>query len=248
MWNHKVLHHPEEEVSFSMEIVKKQQSCFPRLVMESIAIEMGEMNGHWILNSKTEYNSRCKIPRLAISHHNKVTTGDIPHEPQEPAEDLSTDDIEQLFENNKRKCRKKGRDHDHNTNSHVISSLPASKRRRKSKIICTDSSDGPQNVKYSNECNRLSRTDDKVEEHKQDSNLNPNQTSTLFPIFTKPNRLVLKGKRSKKNIVKVAPPKFKYNKISDHFRPQSKTSSEIPNDPGGESAGAGDEPQLSVDV
>ena len=31
-------------------------------------------------------------------------------------------------------------------------------------------------------------------------------------------------------------------------RPKSKTSSEIPNDPGGESAGAGDEPQLSVDV
>ena len=38
MWKHKVLHHPEEEVSFSMEIVKKQQSCFPRLVKESIAI------------------------------------------------------------------------------------------------------------------------------------------------------------------------------------------------------------------
>ena len=47
--------------------------------------------------------------------------------------------------------------------------------------------------------------------------------------------------------MKVAPPKFKYNKISDHFKPQVKTSSEIPNDPGGESAGAGDEPQLSVD-
>ena len=31
-------------------------------------------------------------------------------------------------------------------------------------------------------------------------------------------------------------------------RPKSKTSSEIPNDPGGESAGAWDEPQLSVDV
>ena len=147
-----------------------------------------------------------------------------------------------------RKCRKKGRDNDHNTNPNIISSLPASKRRRKSKIVCTDSSDGPQNVKYSNEGNRLSRTDDKVEEHKQDTNSNPNQTSTLFPIFTKPNRLVLKGKRSKKNNVKVAPPQFKYNKISDHFRPKIETSSVIPNDPGGESARAGDEPQLSVDV
>ena len=178
---------------------------------------------------------------------NKVTTGDIPHELQEPTEDLSTDDIEQIFEHNKRKCRKKGRDNDHITNPNSISSLPASKRRRKAKIICTDSSEGPQNAKHSNECNSVSRTDDKVEEHKQDySNSNSNSTSTLFPIFTNPNRLVLKGKRSK-NKVKVAPPKFKYNKISDHFRPKIETSSEIPNDPGGESAGAGDEPQLSVD-
>ena len=158
MWKHKVLHHPEEEVSFSMEIVKKQQSCFPRLVMESIAIEMGELNGHWILNSKTEYNSRCKIPRLAISHGNKVHTEDIPHE-QEPTEDLSNDDIEQLFENNKRKSRKKERDHDHNTNSNAISSLPASKRRKKSKNICTDS-DGPENAKHSNDGIGVSRIDD----------------------------------------------------------------------------------------
>ena len=247
MWKHKVLHHPEEEVSFSMEIVKKQQSCFPRLVMESIAIEMGELNGHWILNSKTEYNSRCKIPRLAISHGNKVTTGDIPHEPEEPTEDLSTEDIEQIFEHSKRRSRKKGRDHDHKTNSNAISSLPASKRRRKSKIICTDSSNGPEHAKNSNDGNSVSRTDEKTEEHKQDSNSNPN-SSSLFPIFTNPSRLVLKGKRSRNKVIAPAPPKFKYNKISDHFRPKSKTSSEIPNDPGGESARAGDEPQLSVDV
>ena len=92
----------------------------------------------------------------------------------------------------------------------------------------------------------MSRTDEKTEEHKQVSNSKSNSTS-LFPIFTnQSNRLVLKGKRSRNKV--IAPPKFKYNKISDHFRPKSKTSSEISNDPGGESAGAGDEPQLSVDV
>ena len=209
--------------------------------MESIAIEMGELSGHWILNSKTEYNSRCKIPRLAISHQNKVTTEDIPHEPLETNEDLTTDDIEKIFEYNKKKCRKKGRDYDHKTNSNHTSSLPASKRRRKSmtRTNCIDSSDGPKTIaKDSTEGSSVSRTDDQKAEHKQDTS---NSTSNLFPIFKNPkSRPVLKGKRSKGNKV-IAPPQFKYNKISDHFKPQVKTSSEIPNDPGGESAGAGDE-------
>ena len=97
---------------------------------------------------------------------------------------------------------------------------------------CIHSSDGPEkNAKDSTEGNSESRRDDQKAEHKQ---VTSTSTSNLFPIFKNPkSRLVLKGKRSKKNIVKVAPPKFKYNKISDHFRPKPKTSSEIPNDPGG---------------
>ena len=110
---------------------------------------------------------------------------------------------------------------------------------------CIDSSDGPEkSAKDSTEGNSVSRTEDQKAEHKQDTSTS---TSNLFPIFNNPkSRLVLKGKRTKGNKV-IAPPKFKYNKISDHFKPQVKTSSLIPNDPGGESAGAGDEPQLSVD-
>ena len=110
---------------------------------------------------------------------------------------------------------------------------------------CINSSDGPKTIaKDSIEGNSVSRRDDQIEEHKQDISIS---TSHLFPIFNNPkSRLVLKGKRNRNKV--IAPPNFKYNKISDHFRPKSKTSSVIPNAPGGESAGAGDEPQLSVDV
>ena len=106
--------------------------------------------------------------------------------------------------------------------------------------ICINSSDGPKTIaKDSIEGNSVSRRDDQIEEHKQDISIS---TSHLFPIFNNPkSRLVLKGRRNRNKV--IAPPNFKYNKI----RPKSKTSSVIPNDPGGESAGAGDEPQLFVD-
>ena len=52
MYKHKILHHAEEEVTFTMSIVKRHQTPLPRMVLESCLIEMGEKNGSLILNSK----------------------------------------------------------------------------------------------------------------------------------------------------------------------------------------------------
>ena len=66
---HKSIKHPNEEVTFSMKIVKRHPTCFQRLCHESVLIEMNENCN--ILNSKNSFN-RAAIPRLAIMVSDKV--------------------------------------------------------------------------------------------------------------------------------------------------------------------------------
>ena len=60
MWKHKVLEHPDEEVTFTMKVIKKHHSSFQRMVMEAIVIGETQQQGHNILNSKSGFN-RCLI-------------------------------------------------------------------------------------------------------------------------------------------------------------------------------------------
>ena len=70
MWSHKLLEHPDEdEINFSMKVLKKHSSAFQRQVMEAVVIEMRQ-NGN-ILNSRSGYN-RCLIPRLSVSVGDRV--------------------------------------------------------------------------------------------------------------------------------------------------------------------------------
>ena len=69
MWAHKLLAHPEEDVSFSMKVVKKHTSAFQRQVMEAVLIEVRQND--FILNSRSGHN-RCLIPRLSVSVGDRV--------------------------------------------------------------------------------------------------------------------------------------------------------------------------------
>ena len=221
-YKHKILHHPEEEVTFTMSIVKRHQTPLPRFVLEAVLIEMGEKNGSWILNSKNSFN-RASIPRISITVNDKIHS-----EQPETKENLTDKDIEEIFENKKKKDRKKTREDSDTGASHHH--LPSSKRRKKSiaKHDNIDRVEPSRNEENSNMNDpRVTCPASSNEEHKQGSNLK------LFSIFTKP-RPELKGKRRVKNISdKKNPPNFKYLKISDHFKPQIGNNSKVrPDDPG----------------
>ena len=70
MWKHKLVSHPEEEVTFTMKVIKKHKSAFERQVQEAILIELNQVDGN-ILNSKSGYN-RCLIPRMTIMMGDRV--------------------------------------------------------------------------------------------------------------------------------------------------------------------------------
>ena len=95
------------------------------MVLESCLIEMGEKNGSWILNSKNSFN-RCSIPRISITVNDKIHS-EVP----ENKENLTDRDIEEIFENKKKKDRKKARDDNKCEANSNHNHLPASKRRKK---------------------------------------------------------------------------------------------------------------------
>ena len=74
MAKHKMMEHLEEEVVFSMKVLKQHRSAFERQVIEAVLIEM-EDDGS-LLNSKGGFN-RCALPRL------QVMIGDKPAENEE---------------------------------------------------------------------------------------------------------------------------------------------------------------------
>ena len=190
------------------------------MVLESCLIEMGEKNGSWILNSKNSFN-RCSIPRICITINDKIHSAE-----PENKENLTDNDIEEIFENKKKKDRKKPREdikNEASSNHH----LPASKRRKKSNYPheYIDRGGPSRNDKDCSDGGGVTRTEPQHEEHKQDSK--------LFSIFTKQARPELKGRRrNKPRSDNKNPPNFNYIKISDHFIP--KQASVRPYDPGTE--------------
>ena len=69
IWKHKTIAHPDEEVTFSMQIIKKHFSSFERQVTESIYIEVHQREN--ILNSKSGFN------RLSVMMGEKEHTEQI---------------------------------------------------------------------------------------------------------------------------------------------------------------------------
>ena len=82
---HKSLKHPNEDVTFSMKIIKRHPTCFQRLCHESVLIEMNENLN--ILNSKNSWN-RAAIPRLAIMVSDKVIEEE--KNPEDDSQDMIT--------------------------------------------------------------------------------------------------------------------------------------------------------------
>ena len=98
MWRHKLEAHPEEEVSFSMKVVKRFLSSFEREVAESIHIEVNQNNN--ILNQKSGFN-RCAIPRLTVMMGDKEYKGILSQDAYDESE------FDQLSSDNVRRGRKK---------------------------------------------------------------------------------------------------------------------------------------------
>ena len=66
MWKHHTSkHREEEEISFSMKIIKQHRSSFSRQMHDAVLIEMMDSEAVDILNSKGGFN-RCSIPRLSV--------------------------------------------------------------------------------------------------------------------------------------------------------------------------------------
>merc|ERR1712155_38144 len=143
MYKHKLLAHPEEEVTFTMRIQRRHQGPLSRMVHENVIIEMLEAAGTSI-NSKVGGYNRCSMPRLSVVVNDKL------HEPQ-PQEAAVEDpelDVEGIFNNNNRRKKKKSRDksdHDSEVVSAPISlHLPPPKRRKIIRTKLCTSEDIPE--------------------------------------------------------------------------------------------------------
>ena len=125
MWRHKLQAHPDEEVSFTMKVVKRFHSSFEREMAESIHIEVNQNNN--ILNQKLGFN-RCLIPRLSVMMGEKEYAERLNREAYDESE------FEQLTsDKTKRDKKKKLRDNPDspdipNNNSHPLP--PPGKRKR----------------------------------------------------------------------------------------------------------------------
>ena len=224
LWKHKILCHPEEDITFSMKSDRKHFSSFERMVRETILIESLEEQGG-ILNSKISGYNRCTIPRLTVMMGDKV---------QDEKEDTeaSTVDVDTIFKEHSKKSRKKARCKESDAETKTHDFLPPPKRRKvRFKTKCTNGSQPNVDDKDSSKIEGMPGSAHSSDEQKQvdkdsDSNSSIPSNSNLFSIFHKSNPKannseLEQGKtRSTRTAKKKNPPNFKYKKISDHFRPK----------------------------
>ena len=254
MWKHKLLEHPEEEVSFTMKVLKKHYSAFERMVTESTLITHN-YNTSNILNSKSGYNRSC-IPRLTVSMGQSVVA-----DPLRSTEYPNTE-VEQIIEtDDRRKKKSRGRDRGDtrgdNENIHLPQTNPPAKRRKyqakRNKIYTSSLIPNPDRSDPTKEGTESFDQDQIAEqtqieldhnEHKasKPSNLNLN----LFPIFQTDGvgasnlsseapssglRIKREIIRKPRKLVKNPPCPANNSKITDHFRPKLGNSNR-PNESG----------------
>ena len=124
MFKHKTLEHKDEEVTFTMRVLKRHKSALERQVHESILIEMKQEEGN-ILNSKSGYN-RCLIPRLSIMMGDRVLSEEV----DKTSQVYSEEKVESIFKEREQKDRK-SRDRDRGDNNINPPKNPPPLKRRK---------------------------------------------------------------------------------------------------------------------
>ena len=98
MWKHHTSkHREEEEISFSMKIIKQHRTSFSRQTHEAVLIEMMDSGDVDILNSKGGFN-RCSIPRLS------VVVGDKEFK-EKPAPEITDTEVEAVLTARGRRTR-----------------------------------------------------------------------------------------------------------------------------------------------
>ena len=227
MYKHKLLAHPEEEVTFTMRIQRRHQGPLSRMVHENVIIEMLEAAGTSI-NSKVGGYNRCSMPRLSVVVNDKL---DEP-QPQEAAVEDPELDVEGIFKHNNRRKKKSRCKSDHDSEPAPTSlHLPPPKRRKifRSKQDCT-TEDIPE-VKPRLEFNGDDRKDPVQSEIQQKQ---ASSSVPFFPIF-KPNfnsdiRQEQGGKEKKTRAKAKNNVKIQQNTIKNHFI--SKARDSRPDDPG----------------
>ena len=210
---HKSLKHPNEDVTFSMKIIKRHPTCFQRLCHESVLIEMNENLN--ILNSKNSWN-RAAIPRLAIMVSDKV----IEEEPN------LEDDSQDILDNNRRRKKKKK----------IVSNeddTDFSKPPKRRKTFNTFN----HNSTISTPQHEVPGSETESDSQQQQSGHNNNYFSIFNLNKSEKGFHLREGKKTnaKRTGKKVKPPPFKFKIIKYYFQtiPKTdlKTSSNGPNDP-----------------
>ena len=230
MYKHKLLAHPEEEVTFTMRIQRRHQGPLSRMVHENVIIEMLEAAGT-SLNSKVGGYNRCSMPRLSVVVNDKL------HEPQEAAVEDPELDVEGIFNNNRRK-KKKSRDKSDHDSEPVLTPtslhLPPPKRRKIIRTkLCT--SEGIPEEELGPGQAGIDRNGPVTSEAKQKQ---ASSSVPLFPIF-KSNfnsdiRLEQGGTKKTRAKSKRNPAKIQLNTIRNHFITIARDMR--PDDPGEEGA------------
>ena len=126
MWRHQQRAHPEENVTFTMKVVKRFLSSFEREVSESIYIEVNQKNK--ILNQKSGFN-RCLIPRLS------VMMGEKEYHETVKKDAYNVEEFDQISTDKARRGRKKPRDVPEVLRNDIISPLAPPPGKRKKYIL-----------------------------------------------------------------------------------------------------------------
>ena len=249
MWKHKLLEHPDEEVTFTMKVLKKHYSAFERMVTESTLITHNHNTSN-ILNSKSGYNRSC-IPRLTVSMGQRVVADSLNNN------DYSNEEVEQIMENDVRRARKgRGRDKGGNDNIQMPPQDPPSKRMKvqakrtqpHTKLIPKDRPELEKVGPRSKEEVQLARQTGIELDHSETKASKPSDSNLrTYSIFCKKgiggknlsseaevssqNREYRKPGRQRK--VKVTPPPINNYKITDLFKPKPRIieNSNRPNEP-----------------
>ena len=237
MFKHQQLEHPDQEVTFTMKVLRKHQSAFSRMVEESTLITLNQ-NSSKILNSKSGFN-RSQIPRLTVSMGENVVVDTIKNN------EYSNGRVEDLIsENNRRQLKNRGRD-DRGDDSNI--QIPNHPPKRRKYHISKRKSSNDSSVPKREEPSVLRKVpggeqkDTGLDIIDSQSSEPPNENLKFFTIFSKQRNgerhlsskakvsIQSKGKpRTPGRIIKSNPT---HPLITSHFKPASKKS-EISNEPG----------------
>ena len=241
MFKHQQIEHPDQEVTFTMKVLRKHTSAFSRMVEESTLITLNQ-NSSKILNSKSGFN-RSQIPRLTVSMGEKVVVDTI------KTNEYSNVQVEDLIsENKRRQIKNRGREDMGDANNIQIPHHPP-KRRKFMKRKSSNESSVPKQDKGLDESSKVSESepkDTKLDIIDSKSSASSNLNLKFFSIFSNQRngdtRLSSEARTSIPSKGKHRMPGTKIRNqptpplITSHFKPASKKS-ERSNEPGDVSGG-----------